>query len=244
MKFLSFSLVIVCFFFNEWVWANLPLPRQLTAKDRRSALEILGPATSARLLSSTYPLGGWEGFEVSLSRNYVPASYLSALGDQSTPQRDFDYPLLTFGKGLFSDVDLHVSFVPMIQKESLSHASAQIRHQFWQSPTNIFRLSGLLHASTTNINNQLQMQGYGYNLVGTTTIDQISLFIGIGQFTTRGRFIGGLRGITESLNTEKESLSMAHQLIGLEWLTGHYFLAAEVDRFESPYYSLRLGYRL
>ncbi|MEY4615782.1 MAG: hypothetical protein RJB66_742 [Pseudomonadota bacterium] len=224
--------------------ARFQLPHQLTSEDRKSALSVLGPATNSRLLSSGYPLGGWQGFEIGLSRHYVPASYLNSLGDQSNQRRDFEYPILTFGKGLYYDFDLILSFVPMFQSESISHTSAQVRRQFWQSPKNIFRVVGLAHAETTNLANQLGIQGYGFNIIGTTTIDKISLFIGVGASSWQGTYIGGARGVTDSGDTEINRVLMAHHLIGFEWPIDNYFVAAEVDRYDSPYYSMKLGYRL
>lgn len=231
-------------FFTSLALAKFDLPQQMNAKDRQRALEILGSATSSRLLSSAYPLGGWQGLEVGLSRHYIPASYLSSLGDRSATQNDFNYPMLTIGKGLYGNVDLHVGFVPMFQSDAISHASAQIRYQLWKSPSKIFRLSGLVHASTTNLLNQLIMQNYGFNIIGITTIDELSLFVGAGLSSTDGRFIGGNKGITDSKDSEQETKRLPHQLIGLEYLINNYFVAAEIDRYDSPYYSLKVGYRL
>lgn len=244
MKFNLGLIFSIASLFSHLCFARFQLPHQLTASDRKSALSVLGPATSSRLLSSGFPLGGWQGFEMGLSRHYVPASYLNSLGDQTNERSDFEYPLVTFGKGLYSDFDLFLSFVPMFQGESISHASAQVRHQFWQSPTNIFRVVGLVHTDSTNLANQLSIRAYGFDVIGTTTIDRISLFIGIGATAWHGTFIGGNKGVTDSKESETNQVSLAHQLIGFEWPISNYFVSAEVDRYDSPYYSLKFGYRL
>jgi hypothetical protein len=224
--------------------AKLQLPSNLNEADRRAALQIMGPATSTRILSSPYPLGGYEGFELGISRHYVPTSYLSELGNKTASEGDFEYPLLTLGKGLYYDLDLFLSIVPMAQSDSINHFSSQIRYQFWHSESEVFRFSGLIYAGTTTLNNQLNMQSYGYNLIGTSTIDRVSLYIGVGTSFCNGRFIGGIKGITDSPRTEIETLTLAHQLIGIEWPLGSFFWAAEVDRYKIPYYSLKIGYRM
>jgi hypothetical protein len=244
MKFFGLITVAILSLLPFEAHARFHLPRQLSESDRKTALNIMGPATNPRLLSSSYPLGGWQGLEIGISRQYVPASYLNSLGDQSDPRSDFDFPMLTFGKGLYSNFDLFLSFVPMVQGDSITHASAQVRHQFWQSPKDIFRVVGVLHTGTTNLANQMDIQSYGFNVVGTTTIDRISLFIGLGASSWHGTFIGGNKGVTNSLDSEKATTLMAHELIGFEWPIGNYFVSAEVDRYDSPYYSMKFGYRL
>jgi hypothetical protein len=225
-------------------YGKLQIPRQMNASDRRSSLEILGAATASRLLSSPYPLGGAQGFELGLSRHYVPTSFLSEYGDKQAGQKDFEYAVLTLGKGLFYDIDLFLSLVPMTQTDSITHASGLLRYQLWQSESNTFRLSAVLSASTSNLNNQLGLQSTGYDLVGTTTIDEVSFYLGVGLSAISGRFIGGTRGITDSQQTENEKVNLAHQVIGLEWPIGNFFWAAEVDRYKIPFYSLKLGLRI
>lgn len=240
----TFFIFILALMFHNVASAKLILPKQLSQSDRRELLQIMGPATSVRLLSTPYPLGGWQGFELGVSRHYVPSTNLTEIGDGSISDTDFEYPLLTLGKGLFYDLDLYLSIVPMAQSDSISHFSTQVRKQIWLSESKIFHISGLLYAGTTTLNNQLNMQTYGFSLISAITIDRVSLYLGIGTEFCNGRFIGGATGITDSLKTEIETSTLAHQLIGLEWPIGNFFWSAEVDRFKIPYYSLKFGYRM
>ncbi len=242
------SLVVVLFTLQSY--GKISFPSSMDKQERRQTLELLGPATSSRMLSSPYPLGGWEGFEVGISRHYVPMSYLSEVDNTFGYQRDIEYPILTLGKGLYYDFDLFLSLVPMIQSEAVNHFSTQIRHQFWQSEEGILRLSGLLYAGTTTLNNQINMQSYGFDALGTITIDRVSMYLGLGSSFNNGRFIGGAGGLNATASgssdpapTEVETITLPHQLIGLEWPIDSFFLALEVDRFKVPYYSMKLGYR-
>lgn len=231
-------------------FGKIIFPTSMDQQDRRRALEFLGPATSSRMLSTPYPLGGWEGFEVGLSRHYVPMSHLKDVDNAFEDQRDIEYPILTLGKGLFYDFDLFLSLVPMIQSEAVNHFSTQIRHQFWQSNEGSLRLSGLLYAGTTTLNNQINMQSYGFDALATLTIDKVSMYLGLGSSFNNGRFIGGPNGIVapqegsvEPSSTAIETITLPHQLVGLEWPIENFFFAIEVDRFKIPYYSMKLGYR-
>lgn len=241
---LKILLCLIVISLHHFAEARIRLPHALTGSDRLSTLEFLAPTSSARLLSSPYPLGGWSGFEIGVSRQNAPLSYLKDLGDKGGTTSDLSYTTITLGKGLYYDLDLYLSFVPMTQTDSISHSSGQLRYLFWTSENRVFRVSGLLSASTSNVNDQISLRSVGYDLIGTTTIDKVSLFVGLGLLKARARFIGGAKGITDSQKTEEEDADIPHQLIGIEWPLGHFFWAAEVDRYKVPNYSLQLGYRL
>lgn len=229
---------------TPWATFGSPsLPKALTPSNMRKILQTLGPSTSSTTLSSPYPLGGWEGFEVGLSRHYIPWSNLAEVDQTVSEQKDLNYALITVGKGLFYNFDIFLSLIPMLKSESLSYFSTQLRYQLWSSENKVFHLSSSLFGGTSNLNNQLNIQNYGFDVLGTVILDKVSIFIGIGSLFSSGRFIGGDSGITESKNTDLEKLTLPHQLIGIEWPLGTFFIAAEVDRYSIPYYSLKLGYR-
>lgn len=228
---------------SERVFARALLPDQMTPGEMRKVLQVLGPATSSTPLSSPYPLGGWEGYEVGISKHYLPWSYLSEVDPIVGGQKDLEYPLITVGKGLFYNFDLFLSIMPILKSDVVNYFSTQLRYQFWNSQNKVFRISGLIFAGTANVNNQLNMQNNGFDLIGTITLDRVSIFLGVGSLVSNGRFIGGPTGITASQNTEAERISLAHQLIGIEWPIGNFFIAAEADRYAIPYYSVKLGYR-
>ena len=255
---IRFALILYLIFKSTFCFSKILLPQHLSKSDRRTVLSLFGAGTSARLLSTPYPLGGWEGFEIGLSKHFLPTQDLIELGNGTPSQDDFEYPLLTLGKGLFYDLDLFLSLIPMGQNKTMSHFSSQIRYQVWNSSNQIFRISGLIHGGTTTLNNQLNMQSYGFNVLGTATIDRLSLFIGIGSTFTNGQFIGCSQvlspqsnalvdcenGITDTESTQTETLTLSHQVFGVEWPIDNFFIAAEVDRYRVPFYSFKIGYRM
>lgn len=238
-----FLFLVISSYFSIHAFAAVLLPKQMSQGEMRKVLQVLGPATSSTPLSSPYPLGGWEGFEVGISKHYLPWSYLSEVDPEVAKQKDLEYPLVTIGKGLFYNFDLFLSIIPILKSDAVNYFSTNLRYQFWDSQNKIFHLSGLIFAGTSNVNNQLNMQNSGLDLIGAITLDRVSIFVGIGSLISNGRFIGGTGGITGSQNTETERISLAHQLIGIEWPIGNFFIAAEADRYAIPYYSVKLGYR-
>jgi len=238
-------LFLLVFYTNnpDPLFASPLLPQQMDHAKMRKVLRILGPATSSTPLSTPYPLGGWEGFELGFSKHYLPWSYLTEVDQSVGDQKDLDYPLFSIGKGLFYNIDLFLSIIPIFKSESMNYFSTQLRYQIWVSQNKVFYLSGIVNAGTSTINNQLNMQNSGVDLLGTVTLDRVSIFVGIGRLLSTGRFIGGSNGITESQATETESLTLAHQLVGIEWPIGSFFVAAEADRYAIPYYSIKIGYR-
>jgi len=243
LRIFSIGLLFLFFFTTHSVLAGPLLPAQMDQSKMKKVLKVLGPATSSTPLSSPYPLGGWEGFEVGISKHYLPWSYLSEVDQTVGDQKDLDFHLLTIGKGLFYNFDLFLSIIPIIKSEALNYFSTQLRYQFWASENRIFYLSGIFFAGTSTINNQLNMQNNGLDFLGTITLDRVSIFLGIGRLFSTGRFIGGASGITASQATETERLTLSHQLVGIEWPIGNFFIAAEADRYTIPYYSIKLGYR-
>lgn len=229
--------------FSRQAFTKVLLPDQMTQGEMRKVLQILGPATGSTPLSSPYPLGGWEGFEIGISKHYLPWSYLSEVDPLVAEQKDLEYPLITLGKGLFYDFDLFLSITPILKSDVVNYFSTHLRYQFWNSQNKVLRLSALIFAGTANVNNQLNMQNNGFDLIGTITLDRVSIFAGVGSLVSNGRFIGGQTGITASKNTEAERIFLTHQLVGIEWPIGNFFIAAEADRYAIPYYSVKLGYR-
>jgi hypothetical protein len=229
-------------FANE-CFGILTIPTGLSEKDQRDILNSIGPATATRLLSAPYPLGGNEGFEVGIGRQYIPTESLSELGNKTGPQKGMSYPIITLGKGLFNDVDMFLSAIPFTQSPNLSHFSAQTRVNHWHSQTSPLILSSVFHIGSTTLKNQVTFENYGFDVIGTMYLKHICLFAGLGTLFTNGTFIGGNNGVTVSKNTEIVTQIFSHKLIGVDLRYHDYFMAAQVDSYERPNYSFKVGYR-
>jgi hypothetical protein len=244
LKHFLFRCFILSFFLAEnSAIAALSLPSQLSFADQKEILTTLGPGTSSRQLSSPYPLGGHEGFEIGLSRQFISTSNFTEFGDRSASGEDFSYPILTIGKGLFYDIDLFINLVPFAQSKTITHFSTQGRWNFFRSKDTPFSLSISGNAGNTTLNNLISIQSYGFDLVGSLYIRELSLFFGTGFLSSSGVFVGGPYGINKSGETEKINVPSSHRILGLDYRFHEYFISAEMDHFESPLYSAKVGMR-
>ncbi len=237
-------LITVFFIFISWQSnAAMTLPKNLNSSDREVTLGTLGFGSSPKLLSSPYPLGGYDGVEVGLSSEYIPLSDVASLGGKSTSRGDINYFNLVLGKGLFYNIDIFVQFIPMPQEESISGFGGQLRWAFYETKFMPTALSLVFNASSTNFNNLLGSETTGVDLVGSVNMRDVSLFFGLGQARSIGTFIGGVGGITDSGNAETTDVSSQHTIFGISIKMSNIFLALEVDRYVQSTYAGKLGLR-
>lgn len=230
---------------NVFAVSLFSFPNNLDKNNRQTILDYFAPSASANILGAPYPLGGYSGLEVGLSYHQLPSSLLSHL-NTSPPSTDKDsfYPLLTVGKGFYLNTDVLVSLSPFVGLSALSHFSFQVRHEIWRSPSNIFRITGLAYGGSANLKDQLNLQTEGLDFIATATVKKASFYFGWGTYVASGLFLGGINGMTDSLINEKETKVGSRQILGFEWPIDNYFIAAEVNRMNLPYYSIKLGARL
>lgn len=225
------------------VSAAMTLPKNLTANDRESALNILGFGSATKLLSSPYPLGGYDGVEVGVSSEYIPLSDVSSLGSKSDSRNDFSYLGVTLGKGLFYNVDVLLELIPLPQDESISGFGGQIRWGFYEAKFMPLELSLLFHGSAMNFANVLGAHTTGIDLIGSVNMKDVSLFVGLGQARSVGTFIGGTDGVTDTGNTESADARSQHTVFGISVKMSNVFVALEVDRYVQSTYAGKLGLR-
>lgn len=232
--------------------AAVTVPRQLDRNDRIEALEILGFGTAGKVLSNPYPLGGYYGIEMALSFEAVDVRGLSELGDlsgaQAEPQDELVYPTLSFGKGIYGNIDVFFHFIPFIERISLSKFGGLLRWGFFQSNRWPVNLSAVLQAGSSNIDNKIITTSYGYAVVGSFQLWDFSLFAGAGRTQVKGRFMGDSEGandsgITDSGLTEQEESGEAHTFFGVSYQPEPIFFTFEVDRIADTSYGLRMGFR-
>jgi hypothetical protein len=241
MKFVALILAIL---FSNLSFAGVEIPNGMTVSDRQEAVRILGFGTSSKILSDPYPLGGFQGFEVGLAIENLPAEDLGRLGNTVTnPQKDVTYPKISIGKGLYENVDAFVNFIPYTQKLDQTQYGAMVRWGFYQAKYLPLTLATTLHFNNANLNNQITTRTVGMDLVGGINADTVALYIGIGPIQSRGRFIGGTSGVTDTGKLEMETVNGMHTMIGANVRVSSLFLALEIDRYENTTYSGKVGVR-
>lgn len=221
----------------------IDIPTGLTNDDREQVLEILGLGTSSKLLSIPYPLGGYSGFEIGVSVESLPIDNLSRLGNQVGPQDTFNYPKISIGKGLREDLDLFLHFIPFNEQTDLTEYGAVMRWNLFHGEYLPGNLAMVVHMNSSNIKDEFISESYGLDLLAGITVESLSLYFGVGQVKVKGRFVGGTNGITDSLVEEVNSSKKTHSIIGGSYHFLPYFLAFQIDQYETTVLSAKLGLR-
>lgn len=230
-------------FISSQAFSAMSLPKNLTALDREAVLGILGFGSATKLLSSPYPLGGFDGVEVGLNSEYIPLSDVASLGSKSTSRSDINYFNLVLGKGLFYNIDVLMQFIPMPQDESISGFGGQLRWGFYETRFMPAALSWVLHGSSMNFNNLIGSETTGIDLIASVNMRDVSLFFGAGQARSVGSFVGGAGGVTSSGLTETSDVASQHTVFGISIKMSNVFVALEVDRYVQSTYAGKLGLR-
>jgi hypothetical protein len=224
--------------------ASFSLPRGMSTADRQEALRIIGFGTAAKPLTDPYSLGGYSGIEVGVSLETIPAEDLARLGTHlATPQSDVTIPKLSIGKGLYSNLDFFIHFMPYSQRTEISQYGGILRWSFFEASSLPLSASLMAHFNSGNIGNQLTTRSYGLDLVGGINVNEVALYAGVGGVQATGNFIGGSQGLTDSDRLETEGVSSLHTLVGGSFRLKNVFVAAQLDRYTQSIVSAKIGFR-
>src|SRR6266404_3530405 len=113
---ISTVLILLC----ARAWA-FDIPHGLNESDRREIIRTLGVNAATKMLDNPYPLGGYSGFEVGLSTEFIDIRDIRRLGCQPgqpgctnttvSDESEWRYSRLTIGKGLYEDIDVFFHFL-------------------------------------------------------------------------------------------------------------------------------------
>lgn len=224
--------------------ASLLLPQNLTSSDRKEALRLIGFGTAAKTLSDPYALGGYSGIEFGLSLETIPTEDLARLGSRlGSPQSDVTVPKFSVGKGLYSNLDFFIHFIPYNQRNELSQFGGILRWSFFEASSLPLSTSLVAHINTGNISNQMSTRTYGLDLMGGINVNQVSLYAGLGAVQSSGSFVGGTAGVTDTQNLEYENVTTLHTLAGGTIRVGAIFVAIQLDRYTQSVLSGKIGLR-
>jgi hypothetical protein len=236
--------------------AALELPQNMNASDRRKALEILGLSSSAKILGNPYPLGGFSGVEIGYTTEVIATGDISTFGDKrAETQKETSYSLLTLGKGLYHNVDIFLQFTPFRQGEDISNFGGQLRWGFYQAEYLPAHLSLMAYGNSSNFQNQISTVSSGADLIVGFSVQDMTLYTGIGAARASGKFMGGADGLTAAdpdpatglpsatKDTKTEEVSASHYVAGINVKFAKIFFAMQLDRYTQATYSAKLGIR-
>lgn len=224
--------------------AAVMIPKNMNAGDRQETLRIIGLGTGTKALTDPYALGGYSGLEFGLSFETVPTEDLARLGSGlASPQADVTIPKFTIGKGLFSNLDFFIHFIPYNQRTELSQYGGMVRWSFYEGSSVPVSASLVGHMNTGNINNLITTRSFGLDLMGGINVNEVALYAGIGLLQATGSFVGGTSGITDTGRNEIEGASTLHTVVGGTVRIRKVFVALQLDRYTQSVLSGKIGLR-
>ena len=259
--------LMVALLFHPELFA-FDIPKGLSASDRKEVVRTVGLNSSNKLLTNPYPLGGYEGFEIGYSMEFVNVRDIRRLG--CTPgapgcanlaysdDTEWRYSRLTVGKGLYSDIDVFFSFIPPMGPDRVSDYGGFLRWSFYQAQFLPINLSAMLHYNQLNFSDSFMNRNMGAELMAGINVDNFALYFGGGMVEARGTFTGAtsagvcgqdcrVDGTDPELSLDNRTVSNSvretHTVVGLSLHYENLFAAAQVDRYRDAVYSLKLGMR-
>ncbi len=256
------AFLLVFFFLSFKSWA-ITIPKHLSSEDRRVLVQTLGINTSSKVLGNPYPLGGYWGLEFSVSMELVDLTNLQALGcepgspgcpnGESAKDQELTYARLTFGKGLFNDLDFFLSFIPPSSGQRLSDFGGSLRWTFFKAKFAPINLLTVLHGTQMNFNDALSSITFGGDLLVGINVENFALYFGTGLLQSNAKFVAGTGSdsliapgdpnVDPSNNLVFEEVRSTHSVVGVSLHYSDYFAAAQIDRYQDPVYSAKLGLR-
>jgi hypothetical protein len=240
---LLFSIFIV----SSQASARLELPKSMGRADRIKVVEILGLGSSQKITGNPFPLGGYSGVEVGLSTEILSTSEVGRLGLKSKEQAETNHMVFTMGKGLFNDFDVFLSFSPFSSEEEIRSFGAQLRWGLYQAEYLPAHLSLVASANSLNFQNIVNVISTGADLVAGFTVEDVTLFTGLGLARSSGQFVGQAGVVagsyTDTGETETERVEDSHYLAGINIRFSSLFLAFQLDRYTQATYSAKIGTR-
>lgn len=224
--------------------AALTLPQNMNSTDRQEALRIIGLGIASKTLTDPYSLGGYNGLEFGFSLESIPTEDLARLGNRlPASQSEVTIPKFTIGKGVYSNLDFFIHFIPYNQRLELSQYGGVLRWGFFEASSVPLSASVLAHINTGNINNQITTRSYGADLMGGINVNEVALYAGFGVAQATGTFIGGTTGVTNSQKVETEGVNSLHTVVGGSFRYRKFFVAVQLDRYTQSVLSGKIGLR-
>lgn len=220
----------------------LEVPQQLTANQQVRLHEIVGLGTSPKFQSKAYSLGGYSGFEIGLSADYLQTGEVSTFGSRSTRSNDSVFPVLQIAKGVFNNSDIIFHFAPSFLNANLNRFGLSYRWMFYEADYLPIHLSVVSHGGSANLADQMITRSLGMDLLLGLSFDEWSLFMGAGGLNSSAQFTGGPSGVTLSQRVETRRISVAHFNFGATYQWSSMLFTLAVDRYVDEVFSFKTSF--
>jgi hypothetical protein len=264
------SLVFIAMLLTGSFARAFDIPKGLNESDRHEIIRTIGLNAATKMLTNPYPLGGYSGFEVGLSTEFVNIRDIRRLGcapgtagcgnASYSDETEWRYTRLTIGKGLYQDVDVFFHFIPPMGGVRISDYGAAARWSFYQAQFLPINIAAIAHFDQLNYQDSFINRNIGAEIMVGVNVENFALYFGGGQIQATGTFIGkdseGNCGENCTVDPNEpgidsgpggtrvtDKVSATHTVVGLSLHYDNLFAAAEVDRYQDAVYSLKVGLR-
>lgn len=203
----------------------------------------LGFGSAVKMNADPVPLGGYEGFQVSMSRDYINTGSLAGKGVGGSEEPYLASNSLMFGKGFFYDFDAFFHMTTP-QSEDFSSYGSVIRGKLYAFKRFPLVLGGLIHGSLSQASNLFGSNIFGYDFYLFSELSSFILFAGGGQARGTHRFIGGAAGLTGESQDLEVDLLASHVWAGISFRYENWVVAGLTEVYFEPIYSVKIGYKL
>lgn len=224
----------------------LDMPTGLKLNELDDVARILGFNTSTKFLSNPYPLGGYLGLEVGVTLEIVNTEELALLGNKDTNDKELRFSRISIGKGLYNNVDAFLHFVPYSTSNQISDFGGLFKWGFYEGSYLPFSASLLISLNTINIQDNYLNKSLGSDLMFGVNVNQFALYFGGGYLRASSKFTNAILDVSvpkDSDNTFEETYTSSHSFVGVQFDFFGMFVAGQIDRYQDPVYSLKLGTR-
>lgn len=237
------GLLLSLFFLAGNAFAALPIPAGLNQADRLNAVEVLGFGTGYKVLGEPYPLGGYSGYELGISYEFLNTKEISQLGAKAPEQATTSYLSFSLTKGLYYGIDFSIQFSPLGQAERFSSFGGAVRWGFAELSSQPVHFSLQASANSASFQERINTTTQSFDFLSGYTSEMWTLYGGMGLIRTSGVFIGGAQGVTDDQKTATEYVSAVQYFGGLSVNLWDYFLALQATQITQSNYSVKIGAR-
>lgn len=222
-------------------FAKYSLPSNLNAAAQETVAQDFGFGSATKMNLDPRPLGGYQGFQVSVSRDLVNVSRLKTIGTSANQDDYFATSTMMVGKGLFYNIDSFFQMTPP-QNDDFSSYGGLIRGTFWNSEIIDLHIGGLVHGSMSQFANTFGSNIVGLDLYAYLGISKFTFSVGLGQAKGIYTFVGS--GLVSPATTEntKVDLSSSHGWSGVSYRVDRWIVSAMYENYFDSMYSFKFAY--
>ena len=249
------------------------IPKGLSQSDRLEIIRTLGLNAATKLLDNPYPLGGYSGFEIGISMEFIDIENIRQVGcapgtagclnTAYSDDTEWRFSRITIGKGVYKDIDIFFQFIPPVGGVRITDYGGALRWSFYQARFLPINVSAVVDFDQLNYEDSFINLNVGADIIVGVNVENFALYFGGGEVQATGRFIGdsqsnttpanicgpnctaspGDPAIDPSTGTVTDHISASHTVVGLSVHYDDLFAAAQVDRYLDAVYSFKVGMR-